>query len=153
MSRRFRIRVWSATRRRRRRRRRRRGISVLCFPGRRIIFSSLRRPSTSPVRPIEHVQQRGRVRSAHHRRGRRARGVSSIWRRRRTHFEGRRRRFYYFYDDDGFLLLHIFFLVFEQSTKKKGPPYLSFDEGARIRIPTTKKHTHAHARAHSKWHE
>ena len=142
MSRRFRIRVWSATRRRRRRRRRR-GISVLCFPGRRIIFSSLRRPSTSPVRPIEHVQHRGRVRSAHHRRGRRARGVSSIWRRRRTHFEGRRRRFYYFYDD-GFLLN--FFLVFER--QKKGSS-ISFFRGARIRIP----HTHAHARAHSKWHE
>ena len=145
MSRRFRIRVWSATRRRRRRRRRRRGISVLCFPGRRIIFSSLRRPSTSPVRPIEHVQQRGRVRSAHHRRGRRARGVSSIWRRRRTHFEGRRRRFYYFYMTMVFTI-HFFFGF--RTTKKKGPPYLSFDfEGARIRIPTTFAHTRTRARA------
>ena len=147
MSRRFRIRVWSATRRRRRRRRRR-GISVLCFPGRRIIFSSLRRPSTSPVRPIEHVQQRGRVRSAHHRRGRRARGVSSIWRRRRTHFEGRRRRRFYYFYDDGFLL-YIFFWF--SNDKKKGSSISFFRRGGTYshHLP----HTHAHARAHSKWHE
>jgi len=141
VSRRFRIRVWSATRRRRRRRRRR-GISVLCFPGRRIIFSSLRRPSTSPVRPIEHVQQRGRVRSAHHRRGRRARGVSSIWRRRRTHFEGRRRRRFYYFYDDGFLL-YIFFWF---SNDKKGSSNIFLSTRGHVFASPT-AHTRTRARA------